>query len=86
MNIIAKAGQRVVETASLCLKQSAELNRRLSSGQVSGRGYVREAAAIWRYNLKNFWHPWGGVSPSPTRSPAWAARSSSRLHCGCHWR
>ncbi|MBC7953670.1 MAG: hypothetical protein H7Z12_17865 [Rhodospirillaceae bacterium] len=64
MNIIAKLAQRVVETASLWLKQSAELNRRLSSGQVSGRGYVREAAAIWRYNLKNFWHP----EPDPAHS------------------
>jgi hypothetical protein len=57
MNVIAKAGQRIVETASLCLKQSAELNHRLKAGQVSGRRYVREAAAIWAYNIKNFWHP-----------------------------
>lgn len=64
MNILAKTGQRVVETASLCLKQSAELNRRLSSGQVTGRRYVREAAAIWRYNLKNFWNP----EPDPAHS------------------
>lgn len=64
MNFLAKAGQRVVETASLCLKQSAELNQRLTSGEVSGRRYVREAAAIWRYNFKNFWHP----EPDPAHS------------------
>lgn len=64
MNVIAKAGQRMVETASLCLKQSAELNGRLSAGQVGGRRYVREALAIWRYNLKNFWHP----EPDPAHS------------------
>lgn len=46
-----------METASLCLKQSAELNRRLSAGEVSGRRYIVEAVAIWRYNIKNFWHP-----------------------------
>jgi hypothetical protein len=64
MNIITKAVQRVVETASLCLKQSAELNRRLSAGQVGFRAYVREAAEIWRYNIKNFWHP----EPDPVHS------------------
>ncbi|MBC7950705.1 MAG: hypothetical protein H7Z12_02660 [Rhodospirillaceae bacterium] len=64
MNVIAKLAQRVVETASLGLKQSAELNRRLSSGQVGGRRYLREALAIWRYSLKNFWHP----EPDPAHS------------------
>ncbi|HTH16144.1 MAG TPA: hypothetical protein VL974_05790 [Magnetospirillum sp.] len=57
MNPIVKAVQRTVETASLCLVQSAELNRRLSDGQVDGRCYVREAFAIWRYNIRNFWRP-----------------------------
>jgi len=64
MNVIAKASQRIIETASLCLKQSAELNHRLKVGQVSGRRYVREAAAIWSYNIKNFWHP----EPDPAHS------------------
>lgn len=57
MNPIAKAVQRTVETASLCLVQSAELNRRLSQGEVGGKRYVQEAVAIWRYNIRNFWHP-----------------------------
>lgn len=64
MNPIAKAVQRTVETASLCLMQSAELNRRLSHGQVGGRRYVQEAVAIWRYNIRNFWHP----EPDPTHN------------------
>lgn len=64
MNPISKAVQRTVETASLCLMQSAELNRRLSHGEVGGRRYVQEAMAIWRYNIRNFWHP----EPDPTHS------------------
>lgn len=64
MNPIAKAVQRTVETASLCLTQTADLNRRLSRGQVGGRRYVKEAAAIWRYNIRNFWHP----DPDPVHS------------------
>ncbi len=57
MNTIVKAVQRARETASLCLLQSAELNRRLRGGEVDGPRYLREAAAIWRYNIRNFWHP-----------------------------
>lgn len=64
MNTITKVVQRTVETASLCLVQSADLNRRLSHGQVGGRRYVQEAVAIWRYNIRNFWHP----EPDPTHS------------------
>lgn len=64
MNIIAKIGQRVVETASLSLTQSAELNQRFSAGQIGFWRYVREAVAIWRYNIRNFWHP----EPDPTHS------------------
>lgn len=57
MNPIAKVVLRTRETASLCLLQSADLNRRLSHGEVDGRRYVQEAVAIWRYNIRNFWHP-----------------------------
>lgn len=57
MNPLSKVVQRTVETASLCLVQSAELNRRLSEGQVGGKRYVQEAFAIWRYNLRHFWTP-----------------------------
>ncbi|HLO78863.1 MAG TPA: hypothetical protein VK196_20590 [Magnetospirillum sp.] len=57
MNPICKIAQRTVETASLCLTQSADLNRRLSHGEVGGRRYLREVVAIWRYNIRNFWHP-----------------------------
>lgn len=64
MNTITKVVQRTVETASLCLVQSADLNRRLSHGQLSGRRYVQEAVAIWRYNIRNFWHP----EPDPAHS------------------
>jgi hypothetical protein len=64
MNPISKVVQRTVETASLCLVQSADLNRRLSHGEVDGRRYVREAVAIWRYNIRNFWHP----EPDPAHS------------------
>lgn len=64
MNPISRVVQRTVETASLCLVQSAELNRRLSHGQVDGRRYVQEAVAIWRYNIRNFWHP----EPDPAHS------------------
>jgi hypothetical protein len=64
MNPIAKVVQRTAETASLCLMQSAELNRRLTAGKVGGRRYLREAAAIWCYNIRNFWHP----EPDPAHS------------------
>lgn len=64
MNPITKVVQRTVETASLCLAQSADLNRRLSHGEVGGRRYVKEAVAIWRYNIRNFWHP----DPDPVHS------------------
>ena len=64
MNPISKAVLRTVETASLCLVQSAELNKRLSQGEVGGKRYVQEAVAIWRYNIRNFWHP----EPDPTHS------------------
>lgn len=61
---MGKAVQRTVETASLCLTQSAELNRRLSNGEVGVRRYVQEVVAIWRYNIRNFWHP----DPDPALS------------------
>ncbi|MCR6628831.1 MAG: hypothetical protein NVV74_01535 [Magnetospirillum sp.] len=66
--VVLRTGSKMVlrtgETASLCLKQTADLNRRLSSGEVGGRRYVQEAVAIWRYNIRNFWHP----DPDPAHS------------------
>jgi hypothetical protein len=64
MHAISRLVQRTAETASLCLMQSAELNRRLSAGEVDGRRYIQEVMAIWRYNIRNFWHP----EPDPATS------------------
>lgn len=48
---------RAVETFSLALKQSAELNGRLMKGEITWDSYVREAGSVWSYNVQNFLHP-----------------------------
>ena len=55
--ILKRLGQRIVETASLSLKQSAELNRATAAGKVSALGWIRGSLAIWGYNIRHFWNP-----------------------------
>ncbi|MGE5546817.1 MAG: hypothetical protein ACM33T_07965 [Solirubrobacterales bacterium] len=56
--------QRVVETTSLGLMQTAELSRAAAAGKLSAAAWLKGAWAIACYNTRHFWSP----EPDPAHS------------------
>lgn len=56
-NIFWKAYVRSLETSSLFLKKSYDLNEKLIKKEVTPTEYASEVAHIWQDAVKDFWNP-----------------------------
>lgn len=56
-NVFLKAYIRSLETASLFIKKSADLNEQLIKKEITAEDYMNKAVGIWRESVSEFWYP-----------------------------